>query len=615
MPIESFKELLSKFPYFLNKQEGSNFTTSEHIFNNRFQEIYNDLFKVYLAGKIKKHVLIWKDQETAYDYEMNFAVYLPFLKEISIIKIYNQTTTENDVSITSQVEEVIYYETYEYEDKIENFYYVYSESTDDLIPDVQYKISVKTYEEYEIVKGFPENDVWVDGSVYNHDKSLDEFGVLINLPRRDYIETSDYANTTPPYNNRLTEDDYHYLNRILFYLENLMSVPLPVLEVWKILGIDIDSIQLLNRERILCKMFETSRHTLNGEYNPNWAPRTWEHKDPWCIGTQGEIFLFAYVNNANPIQLQDFTFSFNIRDGLGRETFNDYSSDFDIMMDNVIDESENPFYIVPFIDGVMVDDVVLMSDEKWTLNTEDIGNIDARFIFKCFSTLEEVENEKVINGGVFQIFENDVVSDEILVSVRGCNSADWYVNPIIGDDSNEGDSLEAPFATLTKALTMVEGSKNIISLSNDIHVISEIPVIRTNTNIISCPNYSPTILNEAGDKFFKISQDHWLYLQNVNLAHSLYHTHISDATFYNKNINPSFLNVVLDMVELLALDTDENVDIIFTDDTLISDEGSIMILTNSTDGDYDIMIGEETDGIFILEYSDNPNLIIQDKEE
>ena len=111
---------------------------------------------------------------------------------------------------------------------------------------------METYNEYTIEKGFPENDE-ILGDIYDHDTSLDEIGALNNIPRKTYITTDDYAHTEPPYNNRLTEDDYHYMNRILNYNLKLHNTPLPVLEIWKLYGIFSD---MVNREQYLLKMFD-----------------------------------------------------------------------------------------------------------------------------------------------------------------------------------------------------------------------------------------------------------------------------------------------------------------------------------------------------------------------
>ena len=92
-----------------------------------------------------------------------------------------------------------------------------------------------------------------------HDYSLDVIGHYWNVPRLNFITKDEfdeeveeyYSQTLPPYNNRLTEDDYHYQNRIKKYIYDYNVVHFPVLELWKNYGIDSE---LFNRKDILSKM-------------------------------------------------------------------------------------------------------------------------------------------------------------------------------------------------------------------------------------------------------------------------------------------------------------------------------------------------------------------------
>ena len=68
MPYQSFESLLKRFPYFLDKKTSSNFSKSERVFNEEFKKVYNNLYDVYLASKLNKHLLIWKVQEEPYNY-------------------------------------------------------------------------------------------------------------------------------------------------------------------------------------------------------------------------------------------------------------------------------------------------------------------------------------------------------------------------------------------------------------------------------------------------------------------------------------------------------------------------------------------------------------------
>ena len=67
-----------------------------------------------------------------------------------------------------------------------------------VIPSDRFIITVETYDEYILEKGFPENDKTYDEyknsdkkyDVFDHDYSLDEFGILNNIPRKEYIDVN-----------------------------------------------------------------------------------------------------------------------------------------------------------------------------------------------------------------------------------------------------------------------------------------------------------------------------------------------------------------------------------------------------------------------------------------
>lgn len=176
-----------------------------------------------------------------------------------------------------------------------------------VIPDDKFLFHVETWEEYWIDKGYPENDEYM-GNEYDHDYSLDEIGKMNNIPRKSYFDVADkglYPLTEPPYNNDLSEDDYHYMNRMIEYnlrlagslriLEEgdedyinyilfLQTIGItegdydyfkknmklfrqrfnPVtLELWKMYG--VDSV-LINREKDILKLFDLRKH--NADYLP-----------------------------------------------------------------------------------------------------------------------------------------------------------------------------------------------------------------------------------------------------------------------------------------------------------------------------------------------------------
>ena len=523
---DSLKYFLKKYPFFLNKKEDSNFTKTKKVFNNRLRDVSNDIFQVYLAGMLEKHVLIWRVQEQAYDFDIHFHVSLDYIKSVEIIRF------------KGEIEEVIYSETFTYEDSINKVEYLYEGHSETIIPPDKFMIYVTTYEEYTITKGFPENDTY-QGNDYDHDTSLDSFGTFYDIPRKTYkkLDTTNlsdeqiisyYAKTEYPFNDRLTEDDYHYMTRIFKYISHLNKIPLPVLEIWKLYGLDPENekeITFINRERYLARMFEESRHVRsNGEYNPSWKPERWEHKDPIYCPVEPDIFFFANVNNASPVQGMTITFDFDFLNEYARRVDKDY-------------------YIIPYLikelDGELV--YVRYCEDKcintkthgylWDVPTDTIPGIEteAQFDF-VFRAYENYDDYKVEN-------DNYLESDVIRIIIKGCNSADIYVDCVTGSDKNDGTSWETAYRSLEYALTQMHGAENVIALrnKNQQYYMDNSRVIDETCSIISCPS-GAVIYQNNGWEFFRVMQDTTLYLQGIHLKHKCC-TMISKSTeFINRNV-------------------------------------------------------------------------------
>lgn len=537
MPYKSFESLLSKFPYFLNKNWDSNFSKSERVFNSEFKKVYNNLYDVYLASKLRKHVLIWKEQNSGYNYDMYFAVSFPNLKSVCITEHYMELVSQEvvlddgSIKINESMQEIskdIYTETFNYDDFINHFEYLHSNTSQTIIPTEKYTITVETWDEYTTTKGFPENPIIV-GDEYDHDYSLDAFGEYFRCPRRTYneVKTSQYSDTIPAYDNQVTEDDYHYMQRLLYYATHLNDTPLPVLEIFKLFS--ITDAQLLNRSRLICRMIDTSKHLENGVYNRGWIPQRWEHKDGWCEGLSDDLFLFANVNNNNLLEGQKFNFTFKILNSKGEEVYN--NNTYNTISETIIEEPEKPYIIVPYKNNKLFKEgLFLNSNETWSLKTEDINNTDSTFIFKCFKTIEDAQKNTTPD---LIIHENDLTSEEIYITVKGCNSADWYVDAENGNDTNNGNSKTTAFKTLKQALSHVEGEKNIISLLNGVYNI--LPEnITENTTITSCPEYNPIIT--CGDPtFFRVYQNASLTLKNIRLNYKCCDLYSKFTVFKNEN--------------------------------------------------------------------------------
>ena len=615
---KSSEYLLKKYPSFLDKKEDSNFTKTKKVFNNRLREVINEGFKVYLAGKLDKHVLIWKVQEQPHYFDIHFHVSLDDIKSVELIRNYTKISyqdvtlddgTVETVEFKEEIDEVIYTESFDYDEHINKFEYLHEGYSQTIIPEERFKINVVTWEEYSLTKGFPEN-TGIYNDEYDHDYSLDAFGVLYNVPRKQYIsvDESQYAKTEPPYNNQASEDDYHYLKRLLYYIEHLHDTPLPVLEIYKLFGIKAE---MLNRDRLIARMIDITRHTVDGYYNQDWVPERWEHKDQWCSKEDENLYFLSNVNNPSPIQGQSFTFDFTVINNLANEVYNTQS--YNLINESVFDDSETPFLVVPYLNNNIVEDVVLYSNEKWTLTTEDINNEDSIFNFKLFRNLDQVEQDLIINGGIYKVGEGDIVSEDILITVRGCNTADWYVDPVRGNDNNNGKSRTTAFKTVDKALSKVDGEKNIITLAEGEHSLSRAYQITNDTNIITCPNDNVRVWCDA-PTFFRLMQDRKLYLQNVTLRHKCCELYAQNTLFINSNnLNTNLLEIKVHkkycMVETQVIDFIVPEDMIYSNKYTLT--GKLVTVDDGTvvnneemelyiDGELHSTVSTNSDGTFTI---------------
>ena len=442
---DSLKQLKNFFPWFLDKSDSSNFSKSQWVTNRRFQRLNNDLFKIYQNFKLSKNLLIWKEQSEPYDYTINFVANFKNLKTVTCYK--------NDT--------VIYTKSFEYEEFIDTFEYSYTSSTldevedetlADIIPQHKFKIEVETYEEYSLSKGWPENDEY-QGNEFDHDISLDKLGDP-NIPRKKYliVDPELYPATEPPYNDRATEDDYHYMKRMLEYNLRLHDTPAPVLEIWKLYGIPAT---MENREKLLLKVFDMEKHTnfidetsdgdkwfsgtLNeetGEITP-WTPEPWEHLDTFCDGSAdlGRYF-FVKASTKIPVKNQNVILYFRFLNSLAHPLTEECNVD--VYLDNRL-LYEN------------------IKESQKTIPSNDIP----RDKDNTFRIVGKDSNGEIIG------------TQEIIISVRGCNSGDFYVNPTTGNDSNDGKTRTTAFKTIQKAVDSVNGDKNLIILLSGVYEINE----------------------------------------------------------------------------------------------------------------------------------------------
>lgn len=478
---ESMKKLMDKFPYFLNKTKSSNFYKSEDVFNDWFSMMDNDLFKTYISGYLRKPILIWKEQTEPYKYKMHFLVILDNLESVKLYK--------ND--------EAIYTKSYEIGEDNKVFYFAYKGESLNIIPDDTFIVKVYTSDEYSLEKAYP-TDI---------DETLDSIGELNDIPRKKYsiVDASEYPYTEPPYNDQPVEDDFHYMNRILTCNLLYHTVPLPLLKIWEKYGI---SATMSNRQNSIARMSSESR----GE---DWIPRPWEHKDCMCSSTLGEteMFFLASVDNNRPIRGQTIHFEFNVIDSYGKQLDDDFV---------FIAYQNNELVAGP--DG----EPVIIHGRTWGLNTKDLE--DSIFVFKLYSNAEIAKEAIQYDDGLLNVIDGDSVSKPIIVTIYGCDEANYHVS-VTGNDSNDG-TKEFPLKTIGCALSKVTAEENIINIMGGEYDLTLPVTIAENTVLMSCAK-NPPVINCSDHKVFTVKSGVWLDLINLKFKSNC---------CYNTAVNTRFTN-------------------------------------------------------------------------
>ena len=558
MPMNSLKKLLNLFPYFFDKSEVSNFYKSQSITNNSFKELYNDLMKIKESFHLNKRILIWKEQNEPYDYTMHFVSQFPLLKEIQIdrdgIVIYKaEFKLSDDESYSFMAKEVIFnyilaifdddsfmefqgnediifelmfdegniveipcsqlFELqeisdnilYSIEDNIRDFNYSLNWFSDDIIPSEKYKITVTTFDENVFEKGFPENDI-KQGNVYDHDVSLDEIGEENNIPRRQYTIINEeeytleeildrYSKTDPLFNNQSSEDDYHYMKRQLEYMIRYHTMPLPVLELWKLYSVEST---LVNRDKYILRLFDENLHPPNADGEFDWIPEAWEHKD-FFVDEENKLgeFFFVQANTTQPVKNQSITFYLKF-------------------MNSLAEILTSSLYTVDiFLNGELLEE---------------------NYVSNQYNVTSELLSDS-LEGNLFTFNakkDNTLIkSIDILVKVRGCSDADFYVYSGSDSDLEEG-SRDYPFKTLEKAIEKVNGIYNLIAVYGDVE-LEKIVTIPDNCTIIGCNN-AKIINNIDSARFFHIPQNKTLTLQDITLTTPENTVLLENDVFINKNI-------------------------------------------------------------------------------
>ncbi len=525
MPRKLLNRLLDLFPHFLSKSSDSNFYKSQSVTSEHFRDLYQSLRDTYDSFHLDKKCLIFKEQNEDYDYVMHFICGVPLLENVKIFmddELIFEARFElsSDESYSFMVEEDIHSletvfdddgvpyihhdihtNTHTVDDGITGINYSYNHTSENIIPETKYYITCTTFDEYSIAKGFPENDN-IMGDIYDHDISLDEIGAVTDIPRKKYILTTDYANTEPPYNNRVTEDDYHYMNRILMYNLMIHETPLAVAEIFKMYGL---SAELLNRDRFLVRMFDIFQHPhhyddiLAGDklLVDDWVPEKWEHKDKLCDGSPdlGEFF-FVDANTTQPVKKQKVYFYFDFMNSLAEPLNGDYTVDI-------------------FLNGTLIEEDY--SESQYPVPLGLLSDVDDNYF-----TFIGKSGDRIIN------------SFDITIHVRGCDDANFFVQAN-GSDNNDGLTRNTAFKTLEKAVESVNGIYNLIAVIGTIETQGEIPVPES-CILIGCGNAKLT--NTQSHVFFNVDQAQYLIVQDITfeVTEEPFTSTVENDVFTNENI-------------------------------------------------------------------------------
>lgn len=263
--------LLEVFTYddyhFLKGYPENDYTVKEdNILDYRYNETFLSInieeisYTKYLTFRVHKdkikHIQIYKNDEPFFKQEFDYErITKSHSTSFSYTYFDEALTNENTYN---QGDFVQYYEIEEEDTNYIREYfvgntdeYVYrlaltdSDFEDGVLKDI-YDLEVRTFEkryhckeEYDKVysKRYCGYDEQLN-DCFDHDYSLDMIGRLLNVHRFRFYQVyrediEHYGKTYPTFYNRATEDDYHYMKRIQFYISNYNHIVFPVLEFWK----------------------------------------------------------------------------------------------------------------------------------------------------------------------------------------------------------------------------------------------------------------------------------------------------------------------------------------------------------------------------------------------
>jgi hypothetical protein len=192
---------MAYYPLFFDNNKDSVHSRYNHVLADVLDVYNHDKRLVELAGRLVRPLKLWQEEDGSLCFHVS-------LENAKHIKLYKE--------VNKDVYELVF------EKELEKVYDVYNgvykaENNDNTIIKC-YFLEVETVDGLVFRKGYPENHQ-LQGNVFDHDQALDNQGQLYQIPRRK------------------NEHDYTYETRIKDYLKRYGYIPLPVLELERILKV------------------------------------------------------------------------------------------------------------------------------------------------------------------------------------------------------------------------------------------------------------------------------------------------------------------------------------------------------------------------------------------
>ena len=153
--------------------------------------------------------------------------------------------------------------------------------------------------------------------------------------------------------------------------------------------------------------------------------------------------------------------------------------------------------------------------------------------------MEALENDLLEHDGLF--VEEGLFSDEIIITVKGCNDGDYYV-ALDGDDAGVG-SRDDPFKTVEHAFSVVEPNEIIVLVDDEYH-ISETIIVPCSCTLVSCAEDYSTLL-PAQSTVFQVEQDVQFTMIGVGMKYKCCELFSENTVFWNNNPTNNPVNIAL----------------------------------------------------------------------